>query len=457
MVVSTKSEQVLRARASALEFQLINHPLDCSVCDKAGECLLQNYAYGHGKYPDRPSIDSRMELDKIVPTTKELSSKIWIWANRCIQCSRCIRFAQEISGGGELTFVNRGAKSEIDYHPDRPIENNLSLNVVDLCPVGALLDKDFLYKSRVWFLDKRDSICPHCSKGCNISIQSFRNEVKRIKPRHNPEVNNFWICDPGRRNRDYFGIERVKRPELRVDGNLEARDRPEALKGIAEELQSLPAAKIAGLGSAQATCEDNYALRLLIEQLGGPVFAVRETVVGEADEFKKFRIEAEKAPNMKGALATLGVQFAGTKALCDKIESGKVAAVIALGNEIQHPLSDKEKEAFSRLDYLLVLDSWRSPLAELAHALLPAAVYSEKEGTFVNSGGRVQRLCQCLVPEESEAASEWVWLRRISDELKGSWEFGSPSRLFDLITRRIDAFSGISYKDLGEYGAKCKA
>jgi len=222
MVVHTESEKVLRARASVLEFLLINHPLDCSVCDKAGECSLQNYTYEHGRYPERPSVDSRMTLPKIVPTTKELSSKIWIWANRCIHCSRCIRFCEEIAGTSELTFVQRGARAEIDCHPDKPIENPIALNVVDLCPVGALLDKKFLYASRVWFLDRRESVCPHCSAGCNIRIESFRNEVKRHVPRPNSEVNGFWICDAGRHNFSYYNRDdRITQPELRNGGGPE--------------------------------------------------------------------------------------------------------------------------------------------------------------------------------------------------------------------------------------------
>jgi NADH-quinone oxidoreductase subunit G len=457
MVIHTDSEKVLRARASVLEFLLINHPLDCSVCDKAGECVLQNYTYDHGRFPGRASTDSRMRLPKIVPTTKELSSKIWIWANRCIHCSRCVRFCNEIAGTGELTFTKRGAHTEIDCHPGRPIENDLALNVVDICPVGALLNKEFLYSCRVWFLDRRDSVCPHCSRGCNIHIESFRNEVKRLMPRANSEVNGFWMCDLGRLNFSYFGREdRIKHAEVRINGRFEQKPRSEALKEIAARLREIPGAKIAGIGSAQSTCEDNYALRLLVEQLGGKVLAMRETHKGKGEKFKAFEIEAEKAPNSCGATTALGVKQTGSEALCEQIEAGKIEAAIALGNELNVPLSERERSAFAKLKFLLVLDSWRSDLAGAAHALLPAADFSEKDGTFVNSAGRVQRIHQCLVPEASEAASEWIWLKRLSDELEGDWDFGGPSSLFEAMAERLEPFSGMTYAALDTTGLLLK-
>lgn len=452
IVVHTQSEAVLKARASVLEFLLINHPLDCSVCDKSGECMLQDYTYDHRKFENEDYIDTRMELQKIVPTTKELGSKIWLWANRCIHCSRCVRFCDEISGTSELTFVQRGAKAEIDCHPDNPLENNLSANVVDLCPVGALLDKEFLYKSRVWFLDKRNSICPHCSRGCNVTVESFRNEHKRTMPRENTNVNDYWICDHGRHNNEYFSAERIKQPELRNGDDLVTSSRGAALEAIAEKLKPYDKNTLAGLGSAQSTCEDNYALKLIVEQLGGKTFAVRDTAMGEEEVFTKFTIEAEKAPNRYGALAALEIPAVGTDELCEQIESGKIKALIAFGNELHVELTEKEKSAFAKLDYLLVLESWRSPLAELAHAVLPAAIYAEKEGTFVNSMGRVQHLSQALIPEGSLAASEWIWLKRLSDKMEGGLEFSSSSRLFDLLAKNNKAFDGITYREMGAVG-----
>lgn len=450
--VFTASERVLKARASVLEFLLINHPLDCSVCDKSGECMLQDHTYDHRKFPTESTIDTRMELQKIVPTTKELSSKIWLWGNRCIHCSRCVRFTEEISGTGELTFVQRGAKAEIDCHPDKPIENNLSANVVDICPVGALLDKEFLYASRVWNLDKRESICPHCSRGCNISVESFRNEVKRYRPRFNPEVNDHWMCDLGRHNRDYFSVERINHPEIRNNGSLNMAGRGEALNLVANKLESLDGGKLAGVGSAQSTCEDNFALKKLVSSRGGSFFSVWETLKGEREEFTKFVIEEEKAPNSAGAKLTLGIDQLGFRALAERIHAGEITAVIAFGNEINVKPGEEELAAFRKLDLLVVIDSWRSPLAEIADIVLPAAIFAEKEGTFINAQGRVQHMGQSVIPEASQAVSEWIWLRRIAEKLGEEWESKSPSALFEELAGEEKALAGLSYQALGEYG-----
>jgi NADH-quinone oxidoreductase subunit G len=450
--VLTASERVIKARASILEFLLINHPLDCSVCDKSGECMLQDHTYDYRKFPTESTIDTRMELQKIVPTTKELSSKIWLWSNRCIHCSRCVRFCDEISGTSELTFVQRGAKAEIDCHPDLPIENNLSGNVVDLCPVGALLDKDFLYESRVWNLDKRDSICPHCSRGCNVTVESNRNEVKRLKPRHNPGVNDYWMCDHGRHDRSYFSVERVSQPEVRKGDTLQMVSRREALSTIIERIEELGGGLVAGLGSAQSTCEDNHGLYKLVTGMGGSTFAVSNTHIGEKEEFSNFVIDAEKAPNSSGALATMNLKALGTEALLEKINDGSIKALIAFGNDVKQTLSEAETETLRKLELLVVIDSWRSPLAELAHVLLPASIYAEKEGTFVNSDGRVQHLSQAVIPEASQAVSEWIWCKRIADESGASWETKSASTMFDDLAVNNSRFSGVSYKTIGDQG-----
>jgi len=453
MSVLTASDRVVKARASVLEFLLINHPLDCSVCDKSGECMLQDHTYDYRKFPTESTIDTRMELQKIVPTTKELSSKIWIWANRCIHCSRCVRFTDEISGTSELTFVQRGAHAEIDCHPDRPIENNLSGNVVDLCPVGALLDKEFLYESRVWNLDSRESICPHCSKGCNVKVESLRNEVKRMMPRHNPEVNDHWICDHGRHNRDYFKVERISQPEMRGEGGeLKQVSRRDALFAIVDGLEKVPAGKLAGLGSAQSSTEDNFALRKVIEQFGGNSFSIGSTFQGDREEFTSFVIEAEKAPNSTGALAVFDLDSVGMDALVSKINDGTVTAVIALGNETQVKLSEAEKAAFAKLDFLVVIDSWRSGISELAHVVLPAAIYAEKEGTFVNGAGRVQYFSQAVIPEASQASSEWIWLRRIADTAGERWDSKSAKDLFAELAAGSASFAGMTYDSIGVHG-----
>lgn len=456
LVIDTQSDKVKKGRAAALEFLLLNHPLDCSVCDKAGECMLQDQTYEHRKFPNEGHVESRMELSKHVPVTKELGPNLWIWANRCIHCSRCVRFTEEISGGGELTFVKRGAKAEIDVHEGYPVDDKMTGNLPDICPVGALLDKEFLYECRVWFLEKRNSVCPHCSKGCNISIESYKNEVKRVKPRRNDAVNSFWMCDDGRHNRDYFSLERLKTPMVRKDGQLSEISGSEAFGLIKEKLMACAPGQVAGLGSSFVTSEDNYAMRKLVEAVGGTLLALPQVTVAEPENFKSFTIEAEKAPNSRGAMAVLGLEEAGVGNLAAEIKVGKIKALVALGNDLSQELDSELAEALAALDFLVVLDSWNSPLAQKADVILPAAIYAEKEGTFVNSAGRVQKISQCLIPQGSQAVAEWLWLKKISEELAVAEVGISPKALFAMIAEKFEAFSGLDYQKLGDSGQPLK-
>ena len=215
MVVRTETEKVVKARKAVMEFFLVNHPLDCPVCDKAGECELQNYAYEYGQQ------HSRMTVAKVRFPKKDLGKHVLIWPERCILCSRCVRFCQEISGTSELFVLSRGDKSEISVMPGKRVDNRLSGNVIQLCPVGALISKDFLYKSRVWYLKKVTGICPACSRGCNVTYEHRNGIIYRTLARLNPHVNDYWICDDGRY--EFRAPEKEKRvhaPLLRRESHL---------------------------------------------------------------------------------------------------------------------------------------------------------------------------------------------------------------------------------------------
>src|SRR6476661_697488 len=191
-VLVTDSPKVKEHQRMIMEYLLINHPLNCPVCDQAGECGLQDYSYEYGQ-----SLHRFVEERNVNPR-KEVSDLIQLNQDRCIMCTRCVRFTREITQTGELSVMRRGDRAEIDIFPEHPVDNPLAGNVVDLCPVGALLDKDFLHKQRVWFLSKHDSVCTRCSTGCNISAEENRGSLWRFKPRYNPHVNDYWICDEGR-------------------------------------------------------------------------------------------------------------------------------------------------------------------------------------------------------------------------------------------------------------------
>ena len=209
-------EHAKKAQADTLEGLLINHPLDCPVCDKAGECLLQDFSYKYGR------SESRMVDAKNTPPNKPgLSSKITLFTDRCIMCTRCVRFTREISGTAELLVTRRGNHEEIDTFPGHPLENKLAGNVVDLCPVGALGSKDFLYKQRVWYLKTTDGVCSRCSTGCSVYVDSNKDIVYRLRARYNPEAQGYFICDEGRYGYHFANSgERLVRPVIRTEGKL---------------------------------------------------------------------------------------------------------------------------------------------------------------------------------------------------------------------------------------------
>src|SRR5262245_827956 len=258
-VVVTDSPKAKAAQAGTLESLLLNHPLDCPVCDKAGECMLQDFSYRYGR------SESRMIDDKRTPPNKpEISSTVALFTDRCIMCSRCVRFTRELRGAAELLVVDRGDHAEIDVFPGEPLENKLAGNVVDLCPVGALCSKDFLYKQRVWFLKAQDSVCADCSTGCSIHLEGNKNVVYRLRPRYNPKANGHWMCDEGRHGYHYVNSgQRLHRPAALRDGGLVPVPWPEALtavRGRLAEAVRRDGSAVAGVLSPFLTCEEAYLL-----------------------------------------------------------------------------------------------------------------------------------------------------------------------------------------------------
>src|SRR5438067_5202932 len=215
-VIVTNSQRARDAQMQTLESLLLNHPLDCPVCDKAGECLLQDYSYRFGR------SQSRMIDPKNLPPNKDyIGDHITLFADRCIMCSRCVRFTREVSGTAELQVISRGDHSEIDIFPGEPLNNKLAGIVVDICPVGALCSKDFLYKQRVWFLKDQKSVCPDCSTGCSVYLDTNKSIVYRLRPRYNPQAQGHFMCDDGRLGYHYINSdERLKQPYVRRDGRL---------------------------------------------------------------------------------------------------------------------------------------------------------------------------------------------------------------------------------------------
>ncbi len=365
MVIHTKSDRVLDARRGVLELLLLNHPLDCPICDQAGECKLQDYAFDYGA-PGARTTEPRRPAKKAV----DLGPTIVFDQERCILCRRCVRFCHEIPKTGELGVFGRGDDSRLEVFPGAALDNPYSMNVADICPVGALTTKDFRFKIRVWFLDDVESICNQCSNGCNIWASRSNNKVYRYVPRRNDAVNETWMCDAGRMSYETIAEGRltVPRVEGRAAGYADAVRRAALL--LRGALDS--GGRIVGVASPFATNEDLFALKKLLAQLGAEP-AVFHVPRGEADELL---VKAEKAPNAAGARA-LGMRES-TEPL------GRAQLVLALGHTFP-------EDAFALVDDLVLLDTHASELSSRARVVLPALYFAEKAGTFTNHAGRVQR------------------------------------------------------------------
>jgi len=315
-VIVTNSDKARHAQQQTLESLLLNHPLDCPVCDKAGECLLQDFSYHFGR------SESRMVDEKNTPPNKpHIGDNITLFSDRCIMCSRCVRFTREISGTAELQVINRGDHSEIDIFPGEPLNNKLAGNVVDLCPVGALCSKDFLYKQRVWFLRSQKSVCADCSTGCSIFVDQNKDIVYRLRPRENPQAQGYFICDEGRFGFHYVNSDdRITRPLVRGksqgDGALTPTSYEAVLPAIRRELTDAAGkggSTIAGMLSPFLTCEEAYLVAKFLKGMSKDALLALGSVplVGRDDTYPKdrrgrpvepvrFTIRAEKCPNRRG-------------------------------------------------------------------------------------------------------------------------------------------------------------
>jgi len=451
MVVHTETDRVKETRRSIMEFHLINHPLDCPVCDQAGECWLQIYYMKHGLYDPRMT-DEKVHKPKAVP----LGPHVILDAERCILCSRCVRFCDEITGTGELGIFSRGDRSEIGLFPGQDLENNYSGNVVDICPVGALTDRDFRFQVRVWYLDTTPSICPGCSRGCNIDVHVNRKRphhaggrrVARLKPRFNAAVNAWWICDVGR-----YGFDAVDDPNrirfARREGVDVARD--EALGLLVTALRDHAPDEIAILASPELSNEDLFALRRLAEHHGirQLAFAVPPATPTADDDFL---LRADRHPNARGAEA-IGIP-ADAGPILARARAGGVKVLWVM----QHDLTacgwsaTEVAEALGRVDTVVFSGTNDNGMSTLAHLVLPLAAWVERDGTFTNFLGRVQRFRAAVEPA-GDALAGWDLFARVLHALRGPAPLGRAELWFRELAKAVPAFASLTYQSIGSDGA----
>jgi NADH-quinone oxidoreductase subunit G len=445
MEIYTDTPAVKQMRQGVLEFLLINHPLDCPICDQAGECKLQEYSLDYGQSASR-FVEPKVHKPKAV----DLGPRIVLDDERCILCSRCVRFTKDIVGDDALGFVNRGSYNTLTAYPGKVFDNNYTLNTVDICPVGALTSKDFRFQMRVWFLKETKSICTSCATGCNMIIGSREDKIYRYEPRQNDAVNSCWMCDAGRLNYKWIGREdRLVKCEVpSVAGGRQNTTWNAVLNEIAQKLKNVPRGTVAIIASARQTNEELWLLSQLKAKLG----ALSDSTprVGEGD---KLLVSADKNPNANGARLT-GICFTemGTNLpqIANGIATGKIKTLIVFGEDVtKHGMG---ADLLGKLETLIVSDIFPNATTKLAHYLLPGCAHAEKRGTFTNIKGRVQKFMKAVEPP-GDARPEWEFLHDLVYHVTGRDSFLTIEGLFNEMAKNVPAFNGLTWAKLGDTGA----
>jgi NADH-quinone oxidoreductase subunit G len=444
MEIYTNTPAVKQMREGVLEFLLINHPLDCPICDQAGECKLQEYSVDYGRSESR-FVEQKVHKPKRV----DLGPRIVLDDERCILCTRCIRFTKDIVGDDALGIVNRGSYNTLTAYPGRIFDNNYTLNTVDICPVGALTSKDFRFQMRVWFLKETKSVCTSCATGCNIVIGSREEKVYRLEPRENDAVNACWMCDYGRLNYKWIGREErlieVTGSKFEVRNNREKW--PFVVTEISEKLKQAPLGSVAIIGSARQTNEELYLLSKLAKRADALTDSVPRG--GEDD---KLLLNADRNPNSAGArLIAIAAEPMGSNLskIADGIRAGKIKTLIVFGEDVtKHGIG---ADLLGKLELLIVSDILPNETTRLAHYLLPGCAHAEKRGTFTNAKGRVQRFLKAIEPR-GDARPEWEFLHELVFNVTGRNGFVSIEGLFNQMAKEVPAFNGLTWASLGDMG-----
>lgn len=444
MGIRTQSKLVEECRKGVMEFLLINHPLDCPICDQAGECRLQEFSVDFGRGQSR-----FQEVKVTKPKRQDIGARIVLDDERCIMCSRCIRFSSEIADEDVLGFTERGSYTVLTTHPDKRLDHNYSLNTVDICPVGALTSKDFRFQMRVWFLKETKTFCTDCGRGCNTVIGSRENIIYRQTPRQNDEVNSTWMCDSGRLNFHWVNSDRrlldpmVKREQFHQVTTWEV-----ALQTAALALQKLQPSEIALIGSGRMTNEELFMLR----KLGQALKTSWIDIVPRPGQGDNYLSAADKNPNTNGAKAILELAEPGSKlpAIREKIAKGEIKAVIAWRENLLGRAGFTAEE-LARLDLLVAAHVLANPMAELAHVVLPTAAWAEKRGSMINVTGRLQRLNKA-VELPGHARDDWEALRDLTQALTGANGLYLVEDVFKALAAEVPLFAGLSLAKIGDLG-----
>ena len=466
MVVHTKSDKAEDGRRAVLEFLLANHPLDCPVCDQSGECDLQNFYMNFGLYNPR-FREHKVKKKKAV----ELGPHVMLDQERCILCSRCVRFTDEITKTGEFGIFNRGDRAELGLYPGDVLDNPYSANVVDICPVGALTESDFRFKARVWYLSSAPTVCNGCSQGCNMDMHfvldrphlNDGSRVVRIKPRYNPDVNQWWLCDEGRYGFGWIDQGRLKKVRGPSADGADA-TWEQALSAISTVLAGLvkeqdggrngAGSRIGVIASAQLANEELFLIREIFQgALGAQVSASVPERPASSDDFL---IKADKNPNTLGAtlLGLAGPDAPDVRQIVDKALAGNLDALWVFGHDLVELFgAEKVRELSERVGLFVFSGTNENATVPLAHWVLPSAAYVEKDGTFVNCHGRVQRIGKAFPPLE-DSREDWRILLDLAGLLGLTFDWSEPREIFLGLAEAEPPFAGLSYEAIGDQGVE---
>jgi NADH-quinone oxidoreductase subunit G len=445
MGVRTDSPLAVECRKGVMEFLLINHPLDCPICDQAGECRLQEFSVEYG------NAESRFLENKVKkPKNIELGPRVTLDDERCILCSRCVRFCQEIAHDDVLGFVDRGSHSVLTAHPGKRLENNYSLNTVDICPVGALTSSDFRFQMRVWFLKETKSFCTSCATGCNTIIGTREDVIYRQTPRENNAVNSSWMCDYGRLNFGYLQSDkRLLQPEILVGDKLIAAEWSVAITHAAVQLKHFSGWEMAILASGRMTNEELWLTSQLAKILGVDLIDIVPRT-GPSDDIL---LSADRNPNTNGARVLGVTTFPGARLreIVDGVVSGRIKGLIALGESpIDIGLNVAQLKALPAFVSMNILMDESTPTAT---ALLPSFGFAEKRGSMINGKGRLQRLNRA-VRGPGQARDDWEILRDLIQACSGRNGIYSIEDVFRQMSESVPQFTGLSLSKISDLGVQ---
>ena len=447
MGIRTSGELVESCREGVMEFRLINHPLDCPICDQAGECKLQEFSVQHGRG------QSRFQETKIKkPKNVDIGKNIRLDDERCIMCSRCIRFMEEVAEEPVLGFSQRGTHTSVTVHPGRRLDNNYALNTADICPVGALTSNDFRFQMRVWFLKETKSIDLNCGTGCNTTIWTRANEVFRVTPRQNNDVNSDWMPDSHRLAFHHLESDaRLTAPLIQKEGTHSSSTWTEAISKAAEGLNMRQPKEVAIIASARMSNEELYLAKKLADALGTDLIS---TVARKGDSDSKL-ISADRNPNSTGAALIFGNEDPSEKldAIREGVSSGRIKALIVLQEDLLEEAGFNQSD-LAGLEHLVSSHILANPTAAASEVVLPGAGFAEKRATYVNVTGRLQRAYQATLAP-GDAREDWETLAALLAAVEKTFEApASVDGVIKALASEIPAFEGQSFGSIGDLGVQ---